>query len=198
MALFKNYSGFTENTSKNLLLDAGAFFKNFDVKNDTFATAVTAKKLLGATKGGGEFNAKPTVRAIEVDGVKGEAKGLKVVDDWAVSIKASVIEVTSDVIVAALGMATSATASEKTGYNKITGNSSIADTDYIDNITWVGTLTGSEDPVIIQVYNALSTEGLSLKVEQKNNATVELSFVGHYDPAALDTPPFAIFTPVVA
>ena len=43
MSLFKRkkYSGFTEKTAENLLLDAGAFFVDYDVETDTFETAVT-------------------------------------------------------------------------------------------------------------------------------------------------------------
>ena len=56
------YSGFTEATAENLLLDAGAFFVDYEVDTDTFETAVTSGKLLGATRGGGSFNATPTIR----------------------------------------------------------------------------------------------------------------------------------------
>ena len=51
----RKYSGFTTETAQSLLLNAGAFFKNFDPATDTFDSAVAAGKLIGATKGGGEF-----------------------------------------------------------------------------------------------------------------------------------------------
>lgn len=66
----KVHSGFNENTSKNLLLDAGAIYVNYDLEVDTFATA--GEKLLGATSGGNQFNAIPEFRTVEVDGVRGE------------------------------------------------------------------------------------------------------------------------------
>lgn len=74
MANPKVYSGFTAKTPEKLLLDAGAFFKNFEVGVDTFESAVTAGKLIGATAGGGVFEAKPDIRPIEIDGVKGCGK----------------------------------------------------------------------------------------------------------------------------
>ena len=46
------YSGFSAGTSNKLMLDAGAFFKNFAVGTDTYATAKAAGKLIGATQGG--------------------------------------------------------------------------------------------------------------------------------------------------
>lgn len=189
----KTYSGFTETTAKKLLLDAGAFFKNFEVGTDTFEDAVTAGKLLGATQGGGTFSAIPTIRKIEIDGVKGSAKGLEVIDEWVVTITANMKEISQDVIKAALGSGTIADGS--TGYKKITANNYIQLTDYIDNITWVGKLSGEEKPVIIQVFNALSTNGLTLNTQDKNEAVVALTFIGHYDADALDTPPFEIHYP---
>jgi len=68
----KSYSGYTEKTAENLLLDAGAFFINFDIEEDDFDSAVADGKLLGATRGGGSFSAVPEIRAIEVDGVHGK------------------------------------------------------------------------------------------------------------------------------
>lgn len=72
----KTYTGYTSDTADNLLLDAGAFFVNFEVGTDTYESAREAGKLLGATRGGGEFKAGMSVRAIEVDGVRVEQKVL--------------------------------------------------------------------------------------------------------------------------
>ena len=194
----KAYSGFTKKTPERLLLDAGAFFKDFIYKedgkeNDTFETAVKAGKLIGATKGGGEFSAVPTVRQIEADGVKGRAKGLEIIDSWDVYLKATVLEVTAETIKSALGAATVDTLDEK--YDVITGNASIELTDYLDNVTWVGTLSGSNEPVIIQVYNGLNTDGLKLTVQDRNEATIPMTFYGHYTDDDLDSPPFRVLYP---
>lgn len=189
----KTYSGFTDNTAESLLLDAGAFFKNYHMEEDTFETAVEAGKLLGATQGGGEFNATPDVRQIEIDGVKGRAKGLENIDSWEVSLAANVVEVTKEAI------CTSLCASKVDGsmedYDKIMAKNNIELDDYIENITWVGTLSGSEKPVIIQVYNALNTEGLKLTPQDKSEGVLAMTFHGHYDQKDLQTPPFAIFYP---
>lgn len=188
------YSGFTTETAKSLLLDAGAFFKNFIVDTDTFVTAVKAGKLVGATKGGGEFSAVPTVRQIEVDGVKGKAKGLESIDTWDVYIKANVLEVTEDVIKTALASATVDTTTS-TDYDIIKANNAIELDDYIDNITWVGSLSGSDNPVIIQVYNAINTDGLKITTQDKAEGVVATTFYGHYTQTDLDNPPFAIYYP---
>lgn len=193
LKIMKTYSGYTEKTPEHLLLDAGAFFKNFDVESDTFETAVTSGKLLGATKGGGEFSAVPAIRKVEVDGVKGRAKGLELLDEWDVYIKATILEVTEAVIKDAL-CAVEVKEDGVEGYTVIKGRNAIELTDYIDNITWVGTLSGSNKPVIIQVFNAINTDGLKITTQDKNEGTVATTFYGHYADD-LNEPPFAIHYP---
>ena len=188
------YSGFTASTPKNLLLDAGAFFKNFDIASDTFASAVAAGKLLGATSGGGVFSAIPTMRPIEIDGVKGAAKGLQVIDEWVVTLTANVKEISKDILKMALA-AGSIDTGTNSDYDIITAANYVVLTDYIDNVTWVGKLSGTNDPVIIQVFNSLSTGGLSLTTADKAEATLPITFTGHYEQANLDNPPFKIYYP---
>lgn len=189
------FTGFSESTAENLLLDAGAFFVNFAVGTDTYESARTSGKLLGATRGGGEFKASMTVRQIEVDGVKGRAKGLETNDAWDVYLKATVLEVNKETLAKALTSTVVSTSTVATGYSEIVGNNNIDIEDYLDNVTWVGKIAGSDEPVIVQVFNALNTDGLTLSVADKNEATMEMTFYGHYDTSALDNPPFKIWYP---
>ena len=186
------YTGYTAETPKNLLLDAGAFFKNFDMETDTFATAVAAGKLIGATQGGGVFTSIPTIRPIPIDGVKGPTKGMNVIDEWVVDLTANVKEVSKQSIRLAL-MASKET--EGADYYEIEGNSDIALTDYIDNITWVGKLSGTNDPAVIQIYNVLNMNGLTSSFVDKGESLIALAFRGHYDDGNLENPPFKIFYP---
>lgn len=190
----KKYSGFTTATADSLLLNAGAYFKNYDVATDTFDTAVTAGKLIGATKGGGEFSAVPEIRQIEVDGVAGRAKGLEVIDSWDIYLKANVLEVKEETIKAGLA-ASSVDTTTNTDYDIITASNNLSTSDYINNITWVGTLSGSNKPVIIQIFNALNTDGLKFTTTDKAEATIALTFYAHYTQSDLDTPPFKIYYP---
>lgn len=190
----KKYSGFTTETAKSLLLNAGAYFKNFDVSTDNFDSAVAAGKLIGATKGGGEFSAVPEIRQIEVDGVAGRAKGLETIDSWDIYLKANVLEVKEATIQSGLA-ASSVDTSTNTDYDIITASNNLEVSDYIDNITWVGTLSGSDKPVIIQIFNALNTEGLKFSTTDKAEATISLTFYAHYTQDDLDTPPFKIYYP---
>jgi hypothetical protein len=191
------YSGFTTKTAESLLLNAGAYFKNFDVEKDTFDTAVSAGKLIGATKGGGEFSATPTIRQIEVDGVAGRAKGLEVIDSWETYLKATVLEIKKETIKSALCSAKIDETSNE-DYDIISANAQIGLDDYIENVAWVGTLSGSNKPVIIIVKNALNTGGLKLATQDKSESTVEMTFYGHYTQEDLETPPFEIYYPKAA
>ncbi|MBP1992548.1 Ig-like domain-containing protein [Paenibacillus eucommiae] len=181
------YSGFTSGTADRLVMDAGAFYKNYDLQGGTGT-------LLGATRGGGEFKAVPTVRAIEVDGVKGRAKGLNAIDGWDVSIMANMLEITPEILKIALstGSIDSVTNAD---YEVVTAKNTIALADYIDNITWVGRLSGSNKPVIIQIFNALNTEGVTLTTEDKGESVLPITFMAHYDASDLDTVPFKIYYP---
>lgn len=190
----KKFSGFTAKTAENLLLNAGAYFKNFDIESDTYESAVESGKLIGATRGGGEFSAVPTVRKVEVDGVVGRGKGLEVIDSWDVYIKANILEVSEESLKLSLCAAEVDTESNKK-YDIITAKNEISLDDYIDNITWIGTISGSNEPAIITVYNALNTDGLKLTTQDKNEATISTTFYGHYTQDELDAPPFAIFYP---
>lgn len=198
----KVISGLTEQTPQKLLLDAGAFFKDFNVEKvgeteaDTFESAVAAGKLLGATKGGGSFSSVPTFREIEVDGARGRIKELKQIESIETKISANIIEVSVESLRTALAASVVDDADAK--YTKISGKFCISPDDYIGNITWVGTLSGNQEPVIIQVFNALSESGLELSFEDKGESVVALELFAHQSLANLDETPWTIWYPKVS
>ena len=192
-------SGVTANTPKRLQLDAGAFLKNYDVATDTWESA-KASKLIGATAGGGSFAAVPTIRRIEVDGVKGATKGFEALDEWVVTMTANVKEMTVEMLKMALATGSSTdvkspSSATANNYDKIVASNELADSNYIGNITWVGKLAGNSKPIIIVLKNALCTNGLTLTTQDKSEGVIALTLTGHYDPAALDDPPFEIYFP---
>ena len=190
-------TGYNPKTMENLHTGAGAYFKNFNVGVDTYETARTDGKLLGATQGGGEFKAAAEIRQIEIDGLPGKAKGAEIIDSWEVSLGMTFIETTPETLALSLGAADIDTTTNGT-YNIIQGRNAFEDADYIDNITYIGTLTGSDEPIIVQVFNALSTDGLNIKVEDKKEGTIPVTVFGHYEDngdGSLDAPPFKIYYP---
>lgn len=190
-------TGYKADSPEKFLLDAGAFLKNYDLSK-TYDENVTAGALIGATVGGGSFSAVPEVRKQEVDGAKGNVKGLQAIDGWTVTMVANAKEVTADNLKIALGAADSVTVSDESavnGYTKITARDDITDADYADNIAWVGKLAGKNKPVIILIKNAISLNGLSLTFADKNEATIPVTITGNYDAVDLETPPYEIYYP---
>lgn len=178
-------TGFNEKTMNHLLLDAGALYKNF---------GLTDQAIIGATSGGNEFDAKAKVRQIKVDGVKAaNAKGLEVIDDITTTLKCKFLEITEEILKSTL-IADVDTASDS-NYDIITGKTIISDNDYIKNIAWVGTISGSNKPIIILIQNALCLDGLQLKAEDSKDNTLDVTFTAHADPATPQALPYKIYYP---
>lgn len=180
-------TGFNTDTAKNLLLDAGAVYKDFD-------TTLMTGTLLGATQGGNSFAFTPNFRNIEIDGVKSEdVKGLSVIDSWSVSLTTNLLEITKDTLQMALAGSTST--EHDVDYDSIKAKNSIELTDYIDNVAFVGRLSGSANPIIVIVKNALNKEGLSVELADSSEGKLPITFIGHVDTDDLDNPPFEILFP---
>lgn len=178
-------TGFNEKTKDHLLLDSGAIYKNFGLPD---------QERIGATSGGNEFNAKAKIRQTDIDGVKAaNAKGLEVIDNITTTLKCSFIEITLEILKAAL-IANVDTTTD-TDYDIITGKIIIEDSDYIKNIAWVGTLSGSGKPVIIILYNALCLDGLQLKTQDSKDNVLDITFTAHADPAKPKELPYKILYP---
>lgn len=192
-------TGLTASTPSKLLLDAGAFYKNYDFTKSLAQQSADA--LIGATAGGGSFSAVPSVRKIEVDGGKENVKELQTIDGWVVTMTANVKEVTANALQLAIGASTKSTIasgdaeSAYVGADKIVGNADFDGSDYNTNLTWVGRLSGSTNPVIICIDNALCLNGLSMTMADKAEAVIPVTVTGHYSLSDLDTPPFKIIYP---
>lgn len=76
----------------------------------------------------------------------------------------------------------------------ITGGE-ISDSDYIDNVALVGTISGKGTPVICIVENALADAGFSLSTSPRDEAVPSIVFTGHFDPADLTKEPWKIKYP---
>lgn len=187
-------TGYTNTSPLHYLLDAGAIYKNITYDGTTGEFTGT---ILGATSGGNEFALEQTTRTIEVDGLKGAGKGNTVIDEEIPSLTVNLKELTATNI--ALAIAGSTTTSD-TNYDIITTKGKIELTDYLDNIAFVGRLSGSSKPVVIVIDNAISLEGLTITTQDKAEAVVPVVFRGHYDQDTIDSgsAPFRIYWPKVA
>ena len=177
-------------TFENLQLNAGAVVKNFDVspytdystlKEALFAAVKDSTKALGATRGGGTFTATPTMRSIEADGKRYEFKGSTVIDTWDIKLTATLMEITPDNFVLALGTAEKTEDKSFTTGKKTTIKlrTNIEDGDYIQNLVWFGNT--SKGLVAIALDNALNNTGVTLTFSDKGEGTIPVEFHAYQD-----------------
>ena len=67
------------------------------------------------------------------------------------------------------------------GFEKIEGRAYIKDDDYLENIAYIGRLTGSDKPVVIILKNALSAEGFTMSSEDNDEAVIPITFYAYAD-----------------
>ena len=178
--------GITTATMQNLLLDAGKIVLNYGEVNE---------RSLGATLGGNTFNVEAEIKDIRPDGAKGKVKGGRRITESSVTLTVNMFEMTKENILLALPGATSTSDAADTLHDVISRSNNIQDTDYLTNITYIGTISGKNDPVIITVFNALQDGAFEIGSEDKEEASTELTFSGHFDPANMDQEPFEIRYP---
>jgi hypothetical protein len=185
-------TGYTTNTPLRYLLDAGAIYKNLIY---TAATGEFTGELLGATSGGNEFTLEQSTRTIEVDGLKGAGKGNTVIDEEIPTLLTNLKELTAENL--ALAIAGGQVDTADTHYDVITSKGKIDTTDYLDNVGFVGRISGSNKPIVIIVENVISVEGINLKTADKGEAVVPIKFQGHYDDGNVTdgAAPFKIYFP---
>lgn len=189
-------TGLTAQTKKNIQLDAGALYKNYVPASDTPSTATA--KLIGATEGGASLSIVPEVRQIAVDGAKGPTKGFEVIDSWTATLSATMKEVKAETVQLALGAATATTTTSPADYTKVAPNADYADADYLTNITWIGKIIGSANPVMIVLKNALCTNGFSMQAADKAEGTFDVVLTAHYDVSNLDEVPVEFYLPTIS
>lgn len=185
-------------TFENLQLNAGIFIKNLDYSSiadatalkTAIASAITAgTDILGATRGGGTFVATREIRTPDADGRRYPVKGEKFVDSVDARLTTTLIEITPDNLVLALGGATATTSGKKT---TIKMHTAIQDSDYINSLTWFGDLADGR-LVAITLENALNTADFSLTFTDKGEGTLPVELHAHQaDFDDYDEAPFEI------
>ena len=97
-------SGLNVNTPDRIFVDAGAVYLNY---------GLSTQRLLGATRGGNEFNLNREIRDIEVDGVRGSVKGLRRRTVCRPQITCNLIELSLDNLIKAIAGANQAASAEQ-------------------------------------------------------------------------------------
>ena len=174
-------NGIHSKTIENMQLDAGVLLLTdiSDVESANFNDLIRDHNV-GATKGATTFSAIPEIRNIfdGIDGVRGDIKDGNVIDKWTVTLKTTVTELTRKNLELALGCSTYGTGGSK--YETIEPKDEIAASDY-KTFTWLGTMAGGSNPIVIILRDCLNTNGLTITAEDKNTGTVEIELKAHID-----------------
>ena len=165
--------GVTASTPDHLLLDAGICYLG----------AVNASNMVGATRGGIEWNLNRTLRAMPVDGALGDVKGMKRRETVRPTVSVNALEITLDNLEHFI-----AGSEENAGV--ITGGE-IELSDYIDEINIVGERSDGST-VTIKLTDCLAEGDWSLAQNDRDEAVINVTFVAHFDPADMDTEPWSI------
>lgn len=183
-------TGVTDTTPQHLQLNAGVLLKKFQLGTD----AINQDDIIGATRGGATFRAEPTIHHVEADGIPTNYKGMDRIDEWAVTLEATMLEFKPDIIKMALGAGVKETS--ETGYTKYTVTHEIDEATNYSDIWWIGALSNGKR-VVIQIKNGLNKSGLSLTFADKGEGTIPLTLTGHYTYEDMQngTAPFAIYYP---
>ncbi|MDV2883836.1 MULTISPECIES: hypothetical protein [Alkalihalophilus] len=186
-------NGYSAATPTRYLIDAGAIYTNLTFDEET---GVADGELMGATSGGNEFTVVQETRDAEVDGVKGRTKGGTLITSENAELLVNLKELTAQNIQRAIAGGTMDSNSAE-GYDIISSKGRIDLDDYIDNVAFVGRLTGSQKPVIIVLDNAISLEGLKITTADEAEAVVPIRFGAHYDADNTDlgSAPYRIYWP---
>ena len=189
-------------TFKKLQLNAGVFIKDFVFEGITDATALKAAivniitggsnpagELIGATRGGGNFNVTKQRRTPDIDGMRYPFKGSQFVDSADAYIATTLVEVTPDNFVLALATG------EKSASGKITTvkmHTAVEDDDYLTNMCWAGDLADGR-LVLIVLENALNNADMQFTFTDKGEGTIGVEFHAYQDDVDdYDIAPFSI------
>lgn len=151
----------------NIILDTGVIYLNY---------GAVGERILGPITGGSSFEVKQEIRTIERDGALGKEVGLRRVVKEEAMLKVQVLDISiANCKLALAGAAATATAITST----TTGT--IAASEYLTNVTYVGTDTEGKNKVIT-LYNAMADNGMKIVTKDKDEPSLELQFAAHRDP----------------
>lgn len=179
-------TGYTKEAAGNFLLNAGAWVKNLTWDE---ATKKWSYDLIGATSEGSKLTMKNTYRKVPIDGMFTTPVGADMIEETEGTFELNMIEHTLSNLKMML-LADSETSDGKTfpaGYEIIKPKAIVSESDYIKNMAYIGTISGSKDPIIIIIDYAICTSGLELETKDKSEAVYTAVFEARTDPSNIDT-----------
>lgn len=169
-------NGVTANTPKNILFGAGTIHKNLKYTENAWNFT---ESIAGATNGGSKLSIVPELVDIPVDGATVPVKGLKKKVAETAAMDVNFAELSEDIVVSAT-LGEIAESSDVTTHNLIQSKADILDSDYWENVAFVGkTLEGKD--IIAILDNPLITSGLENEGKNKEGSVGAYTFTCHAD-----------------
>ena len=186
-------NGVKADTVKNIPFGAGTIHKG--LKYITESGWNFAESCVGATKGGSSVKIEPEFYSVEPDGSTVAIKDFKRKIGEKATMEINLIELTEDIIKAAIVGTSQTSDISSTDYTLFTSKENIEEGDYWENIAFVGeTLDGKN--IIVILPNALCTSGLSLNSKNNKKSVDKYTFECHADiSTSLTTLPYKIYYP---
>lgn len=175
-----------QDTFEALQVDAGVLLTSF---NPASPAAPTEANLITATTGGITVECAPTFSdwGDDVDNCPPNMMELKRLDGWNCRMTTTAIGTSQELIKLALGVADSASG------GKVTPRRTINLNDFSDSIWWVGDRADG-GLVAVELKNALSTGGFSLKTTKQGKGQFGLELTGHVSLDAQDVVPMVFYS----
>lgn len=176
-----------ESTFDELQLDAGVLLKQFTPGT---TTVVSDADIICATTGGITANCTPTFSDIgaDVDNCPNNMMELKKLEGWNCEMSFTALGTSPSAIKTALGCADIDTVDT----TKVTPRADLEQTDFAD-VWWVGDKADG-GYVAIQLKNALSTGGFSLKTTKNGKGNISVTLTGHVSISAQKEVPMVFYS----
>lgn len=179
-----------QDTFSGLQLDAGVLLKKF---TPATPAAPADEDIICATTGGINATCVPTYSDLgeDVDNCPVNMKELKHLDSWACKLSFTSLGLSANAIKLALGAADIGDTSASK-QDTVTPRRDLKQTDFTD-LWWVGDRADG-GCVAIQIKNALSTGGFSLKTTKNGKGQLSVELTGHVSIDAQDTMPMVFYS----
>lgn len=178
--------GIIDTTYQNLVIDSGEVYKNY-VSPSSLGTR------LGATRGGSTFSIEQEIKEMVIDGAHGPVKGSRRIITVTPKLTVNFIEIWQEILKRALPGVD--IANDPATHKQFTRSLIIENADYLTNVVIVGEISGSSNPIICGVKNALGTGNMEMTFVDKDEAACTIEFSGHFAADDLDTEPWILDFP---
>lgn len=161
----------TQQQVENIQIDHGIVYVNYGEDD---------QKMLGPTRGGGQFQVTKNIRDIEFDGRQGKTKGLQVVDEIDAQLTVTHLDASLETLRLAMPYATyDETAKKLTCAGDNVGI--VPEEAYLKNVTMFAKVVGGGYKKIT-LFNAMSEADFTLTAAPKGEGEMPLEVYAHWDP----------------